>query len=317
MKLSTALLLLFTLVAFAANSILCRLALISGSIGPVQFTAVRLGSGIVMLLPVFLFHNRTFRLSQSQPSDEPELFRLRLTNIGPAIALFSYAVFFSLAYVQLPVAVGALILFPSVQITMLGGAIIKGENVTTLEWTGIVISLAGLLYLMSPGLSAPPFLGTVLMIFSGVSWGVYSLLGKNQPRPILSTARNFLFCLPGVVILGLITMVTALPGGGFEISPKGILLGVMSGAIASAMGYVLWYLTLRRITTTAASVSQLAVPILAASGGIVFLNESLSLRLMIASALIVGGIVLTIVNRKVPESSGDRSRTKSPSEVTT
>lgn len=304
MRISTLFLAIFTLVAFAANSILCRLALKSGSIGPLEFTSIRLASGIIALLPFILFHNARPRPESPGSSGGKNLLKIRLTNIWPAMALFGYAISFSLAYVQLDAGVGALILFASVQISMMGISIIQGNKVTPFEWAGFVVSFSGLIYLLLPGLSAPPALGTFLMIVSGVSWGVYSLLGKHQERPLLSTARNFLFCLPGVIILGLITAGKLSREGYISIKIDGIILATISGAVASGMGYVLWYLTVCRITTAAASISQLAVPILAAMGGIIFLNETLNLRLVAASIMIIGGIVMTVLSNKA--SSNDR-----------
>lgn len=298
MRISTVLLMFFTLVAFAANSILCRQALMSGSIGPVEFTFIRLASGTIALLPLIIFRSHRLLRESTESSDEQDLLKIRMRGIWPAIALFGYALSFSLAYVQLDAGVGALILFASVQITMMGVSIIQGNKVTPPELAGFVISFAGLVYLLSPGLSAPPALGTSLMIVAGVSWGMYSLLGKNQSRPILSTARNFLFCLPGVLVLGLIMAVDAARYGNLRMNTDGIMLALISGAVASGMGYILWYLSVRRITTTVASISQLVVPIIAAAGGILFLNENLNLRLVIASIMIISGISLTILSKK-------------------
>ena len=294
MRLSTLFLMLFTLIAFAANSILCRQALMTDSIGPLEFTSIRLGSGILVLLPIILFRKRLF----SRLSEDRNPIIVRSSNIWPAVALFSYAIFFSLAYIQLDAGTGALILFASVQITMIGISIARGNKVSLIEWAGLVISLSGLIYLLLPGLAAPPALGTILMIVSGGSWGIYSLLGQNQTQPILTTARNFLFSLPGVIFLVFLSTADFALTGQSKMSLDGILLAMVSGAITSGMGYVLWYLTVRRISTVVASICQLAVPILAALGGILFLSESLSLRLVIASILIVGGIVVTIVYRK-------------------
>jgi drug/metabolite transporter (DMT)-like permease len=302
MRLSTFLLALFTLTAFAANSILCRLALISGSIGPVEFTVTRLVSGMMALLPLILFRKRLFRKAEAESSPGQDLLKFRLPNIWPAAALFGYALSFSLAYVQLDAGVGALILFASVQISMMGISTFQGNKVTSFEWSGFVISFLGLIYLLSPGLSSPPALGTILMIVAGISWGVYSLLGKNQNSPALSTARNFLFCLPGVIFLGLTMAGSLARSGNIRVNAYGIILALISGAAASGGGYVLWYLTVQRISTTVASISQLVVPVIAAVGGIIFLNENLSLRLVTASILIIGGITIAILSKK-PASS--------------
>lgn len=292
MKISTLLLLLFTMTAFAANSILCRLALSTGAIGPVAFTAVRLGSGMLMLLPIILFPVQIGRVSSKSSSNE--LLDLKLSNFYQPLSLFGYAIFFSLAYVQLDTAVGALILFPTVQISMVGWSIVEGNRVSVIEWFGFALSFVGLLYLLSPGLTAPPLGGTLLMIGSGVCWSVYSLLGKKVPVPILATARNFLYCLPAVIIL-MVLIFLKQPANESLMTQNGLVLAILSGAVASALGYVLWYLSLRRITTTAASISQLVVPIFAAMGGIIFLKEDLTLRLVIASLLILGGITIAVL----------------------
>jgi len=308
MRLSTLLLAILTLTAFAANSIFCRLALISGSIGPVEFTAIRLVSGMIALLPLILFRKRLFRQAVVESAAGRDLLKFRLRNFWPAAALFGYALTFSLAYVQLDAGVGALILFASVQISMVGISIIHGNKVTPFEWSGFVISFLGLIYLLSPGLSAPPALGTFLMIIAGISWGVYSLLGKNQNSPTLSTARNFLFCLPGVLILCFIAASSMVLHGNPRMNTDGIVLALISGAVTSGLGYVLWYLTVSRITITAASISQLVVPIIAAIGGIIFLNENLSLRLIAASFMIIGGIMITILSKRPAKSPVVRSQ---------
>ncbi|SYZ74417.1 conserved membrane hypothetical protein [Candidatus Zixiibacteriota bacterium] len=306
MKFSAVPLALFTLVAFAANSILCREALVSGSIGPVEFTLIRLGAGTMALLPIIFLSISKLLSGPNKSIGRADLLKLRLSNFGPSLALFAYAIFFSLAYIQLHAGTGALILFASVQMTMIGVSIFLGNRVTFPEWIGLAVAFSGLIYLVLPGLSAPPLLGTLLMMASGIAWGVYSLLGRRQADPILSTARNFLFCLPGLALLGLIALWHLVHNDRPPMSLTGIFLAVVSGAITSGLGYVLWYLTMRRITITAASVSQLLVPILAAMGGILFLNESFSLRLMVASMLIVGGIVVTILSRRVPEAATER-----------
>lgn len=311
MKLSTFLLVSSTLTAFAANSILCRQALMSGSIGPVAFTSIRLGSGILALLPIVLFRRASWRSAGTASNDASDPLRIKASNIWPAVALFSYAIFFSLAYVRLSAAVGALILFPTVQITMIGGSLLQGNKITLLQWVGVVISFMGMLYLLSPGLSAPPVLGTALMIISGSSWGVYSLLGKHQPRPILSTARNFLFSLPAVLVIAAFAMGRWFQNSQTQLTTNGVLLAVISGAVASGIGYILWYLTLRRISMTVASVSQLFVPILVAAGGVIFLDEHLTNRLTVSAILILGGIMLTMVRKKAPGPSADRSLVES------
>jgi drug/metabolite transporter (DMT)-like permease len=293
----TFLLTAFTLVAFAANSILCRMALMTHVIGPVEFTVVRLLSGTLILLPLAVF-GRGIQAGSAVAAVEKPRLSFEWRSILPAVCLFSYALFFSLAYVKLQVSVGALILFPSVQITMIGLSIILGNRVSRMEWFGLALAFAGLVYLLLPGLSAPPLDGTIMMMIAGSSWGVYSILGRNQPRPIHTTARNFLYCLPGCLLLIVILLAVGGGAGPVHMQANGLLLAVLSGAVASAIGYVLWYVSLRRITTTAAAISQLAVPVIAALGGILFLHENLTLRLVLASILIFSGITVTVLGKR-------------------
>jgi len=293
-KYLTVFLTLVTLVAFAANSILARMALMSLSIGALEFTLVRLLSGISILLPILLLSKVSNR--STSKNTKKNILAFKRSNIVPALALFVYAVFFSLAYIQLDAGTGALILFAAVQSTMLGVSIYRGNRLTQVEWLGFALSLGGLVYLLFPGLSAPPLFGATMMLVSGISWGAYSLLGQTEDSPILSTARNFLFCAPGCVLL-LIIIVIRSENSQYALSSNGIFLAALSGAVTSGLGYVLWYVTLRRITTTVASISQLAVPVIAGLGGIIFLSESMSLRLALASIMIIGGIVATVLGK--------------------
>jgi drug/metabolite transporter (DMT)-like permease len=295
----TFLLVCITLTAFAANSILCRMALATDAIGPIEFTMVRLASGAIMLAPLLLAGQ--VRLNGENPESAPgEVLALTPAHIGQAAALFGYALCFSLAYIELEAGTGALVLFPAVQLTMMGISVYLGNRVSLLETIGFALALFGLVYLMLPGASAPSLLGMTMMALSGISWGVYSMLGRNSGRPILATARNFLFCLPACLVLFGVIVLRASGGYPANVQSGGILLAVMSGAVASGGGYVLWYISLRRISTTAAAIGQLAVPILAATGGIIFLAESLTLRLILASLLILGGIVVAVLGRKRP-----------------
>jgi drug/metabolite transporter (DMT)-like permease len=286
------------LIAFATNSILCRSALLSNSIGPLEFASIRLFSGIIALLPIILFRRRWFGTRDEAQSGQTSTLAIGWTTIAPAAMLFIYALFFSLAYVQLSTGTGALILFASVQMTMMGITVARGTKVLPLQWVGMVVSFGGLLYLLSPGLSRPSLSGAILMVIAGMSWGIYSVLGRREPRAVIATARNFLFCLPGVVILAVIVVVKSLSSGGAQVTPMGILLAMVSGAVASGMGYILWYVAVKRISTATASVAQLLVPVFAAMGGVLFLHESLTVRLAVALASIAGGVALTIVKGK-------------------
>lgn len=275
MRIQTVLLTLLTLVAFAANSVLCRMALKQELIDPVAFTQIRLLSGALVLVP-FLIKRRAFVLP------------LRGGDWRPALALFVYAIAFSLAYVALDAGIGALILFAMVQTSMIGLGIVNGARPGTLEWVGLAFAFAGLVYLFAPGLSAPPVMGALLMAVAGIAWGVYSILGKTEADPIASTARNFVLTIPLSLLLFLAN--PSWTGA----APAGIALAVISGALTSGLGYVIWYAALRGLANMIASVVQLAVPIVAAIGGVFLLNETVTLRLLLATIFILGGIYIAI-----------------------
>ena len=277
-----ALLVIITLFAFAANSLLCRMALAPDLIHPVAFTAIRLGSGVAVLIPLAAV------ISEPRPTDEPS------GSWSSGVALFVYAMAFSLAYVTLETGMGALLLFGSVQATMIGAGIWQGERPTLREWVGLFIAMAGLIYLVVPGITAPDPLGAGLMIASGVGWGVYSLRGKGRTAPIAATAGNFTRALP----LAILAILVAL--GQLHATPRGVGLAVLSGAVTSGLGYVIWYLALRNLSATRAAIVQLAVPVIAAAGGIVILAEEPTVRLALASVLILGGVAGAILARDRP-----------------
>ena len=274
MRYQTLLLTILTLIAFAANSLLCRMALKADLIDPVSFTQIRLLSGALFLAP--FFYARRAALTP-----------IKIEDGRAALALFVYAIAFSLAYVSLDAGAGALILFGMVQVTMIGAAILGGDRPGPFQWLGIAASIAGLIYLTAPGLSAPPLAAALLMAAAGIAWGVYSLLGRGAADPVGATARNFLLTLPFLFLLFLA------PRHG-QAAPEGIALAIASGVLASGAGYVIWYRALRGLSAMNASVVQLAVPVIAALGGVFLLSEALTLRLAIASVLILGGIYLTI-----------------------
>jgi len=264
-----------TLVAFASNSILCRLALAGGHIDPATFTEVRLMSGIITLLLVVWWRHPGTRVRASG-------------SWFSATVLFLYAISFSYAYVSLNAGMGALILFGAVQITMIGWALFLGEHPRPMEWVGLIAAFAGLVYLVSPGVSAPSPVGAVLMAAAGVAWGVYSLRGRGPDQPLVDTAGNFLRTLPAVVVLALLSYRHMM------VSAEGIGLAVLSGAVASGLGYVIWYVALKGLTSTQAATVQLAVPVIAGLGGVVLLDETLTLRLALAAVMILGGIALAL-----------------------
>ncbi len=267
-----AVLTIVTLVAFAANSLLCRMALAPDLIDPVAFTAIRLGSGVAVLVPL------SWLISEPRPGGRSA------GSWKSSFALFLYAMSFSLAYVSLETGTGALILFGSVQATMIGVGLWRGERPRLREWVGLITAMAGLVYLVLPGIAAPDPIGAMLMVASGVGWGVYSLRGKGSAAPVAATAGNFARTLPFAAV-GLF-----IAWGSLHATPRGAALAVVSGAVTSGLGYVIWYLALRGLTATRAAIVQLAVPVIAAAGGIVVLAEEPTARLAIASMLILGGV---------------------------
>ena len=260
------------LIAFAANSLLCRAALGPGVIDAGSFTAVRLGSGAVVLA----------LLARPRSADRAG------GSWASAAALFAYAIAFSFAYRLIPAGSGALILFGSVQATMIGRELGRGGRPHRREWLGLAVALAGLLALTRPGLHAPDPRGAALMAVAGVAWGAYSLRGRGATRPLAATADNFTRSVP-LAILPLL-----LPLAPLRLSVAGVLLAVVSGAIASGLGYVAWYAALRELSASRAAIVQLAVPPLAALGGVLFLGETLEARLLLGGAAILGGIAIAL-----------------------
>lgn len=268
----------FALVAFAFNSILCRLALRGLEADAVGFTLVRLVSGALALavLAYFFGSKKGIQSSGNWPS---------------AFFLFAYAICFSLAYLGLTAGTGALILFGSVQVTMIGVSIIRGERPSLLEWLGLIIAVSGLVYLVLPGLSAPPLVSAMLMAVAGVAWGFYTLRGKGSSDPLVDTGGNFLRSVP-MILLAAIPFLSQI-----KLSERGVFLAVISGAVTSGIGYTVWYAALRYHTSTRAAGLQLSVPLIAAGVGAGLLAESLDTRSLIAAALIIGGIGMTIAGR--------------------
>ena len=274
----------FALIAFAANSVLCRLALGQGAMDPASFTLARLLSGAVTLVGIHLATRR------AGPGS------IRPVAWISAALLFLYAAPFSFAYVSLSAGTGALILFACVQATMLAGAMRAGERFRWMEALGLAIALGGLTYLVFPGLSAPDPLGSALMALAGIAWGLYSLRGRASKDPIGDTTRNFMLAVPFAVVVSAVVVSAAGPGRA-HLSSRGVLLAVASGAIASGMGYVAWYAALRGLTRIRASVVQLLVPIVAAAAGIMVLGETLTMRLVLSAALILGGVAVAVASR--------------------
>jgi len=279
----------FALLAFAFNSILCRLALRGGEADAAGFTMVRLAAGAVTLLGITIISGIARRGKSQVP-----LLRAGFRNGSwvSALWLATYAVLFSLAYLGITAGTGALILFGSVQLTMLAVSIARGERPPLLEWLGIAVAIGGLVYLVLPGLAAPPLNSSILMAIAGAAWGLYTLRGKKSNDPLADTTGNFLRTLIVVPVLALIFW------SSLHLTPQGTLLAILSGAVTSGIGYSIWYAALKHHTATRAAVLQLSVPVIAAILGIFFLAETANLRLVISGALVLGGIGLTIIGRK-------------------
>jgi drug/metabolite transporter (DMT)-like permease len=278
------------LVGFAANSLLCRAALGTRSIDAASFTAIRLASGaLVLWLLARLLAGRAE--PRGAGSARPAGVR-GAGSWGSAAALLLYAVAFSFSYLRLTAATGALILFASVQATMIAVGVARGERPRALEWLGFLIAAGGLVALTLPGLAAPDPAGAALMAAAGVAWGVYSLRGRGAARPLATTADNFLRSVP---LAAPLAIAAALDG---HATASGAGLAIASGAIASGIGYSLWYAALPSLAATRAAIIQLSVPVLAAAGAAAFLGEAITARLAGAAAAIVGGIALAIVAKQ-------------------
>ena len=264
---------LVAMIAFAGNSLLCRLALKQTGIDAASFTFVRIVSGAVALWLILKFRKAKLGEAGNWPS---------------ALALFIYAAAFSFAYVSLSAGTGALLLFAAVQATMILWGLLRGERLRPLQVAGLTMAVSGLVVLVFPGLSAPPIGGSILMLAAGIAWGIYSLRGKTTGDPVAATAGNFLRAVPLAVILSVTLFPWARPDW------NGFTYAVISGAIASGLGYVIWYSALPGLKAASAATVQLSVPVLAAAGGILLLGEPLTLRFLGASIAVLGGIALVV-----------------------
>ena len=276
----TAALTALAMLAFALNSLLCRAALAGGHADAVSFTSLRLVSGALALVLV-----ARARGAAAPPAR---------AAWGGALALFAYAILFSLAYLRIPAGTGALLLFAAVQLTMIGAGLRAGESPRALEWAGLAVSLAGLVLLTAPGLARPDPIGAAAMLAAGVGWGIYSLRGRGAHDPIAANAASF----ARAALLALVALAAFAAEGEARLTPVGTALALTSGAVTSGLGYAVWYAALRGLRATRAAIVQLSVPPLAAGLGVLALGESVSVRLLVASALILGGIALAVVGRR-------------------
>jgi drug/metabolite transporter (DMT)-like permease len=269
----------FALTCFAANSVLNRLALGGDAIDAGSYIGIRLISGAITLWLINGVSKKSFS------------FTLKYNPLS-AFYLFLYGVAFSFAYRSLTSGTGAFILFGTVQTTMLTMLLLRGERPHFSEWAGLILAICGLTYLVFPGLSAPDPIGAILMLIAGIAWGFYTLRGKGVKDPLETTAINFILAIPMVLVVNLFTFSQA------HFSTEGVTYAVLSGAVASGVGYVIWYAALKGLTTTQAALLQLTVPIIAALGGVVFLAETITTRLIIAGFLIICGVVVALVGKR-------------------
>jgi drug/metabolite transporter (DMT)-like permease len=265
-----------TMVAFAANSLLCRAALRGGAIDAASFTAIRLASGALVLLAI------------TQARGDGAAAR-SAGSWRSAVALAAYAVAFSYAYLRIGASIGALLLFGSVQLTMITGGLLRGEHPTLRQWIGFLVAAAGMIMINLPGLDPPPLDGAALMLASGIAWGIYSLRGRGAARPLLITAGNFLRSVPIAAVLAVIAIAASA-----HLTARGVVLAVASGGIASGLGYGLWYAVLPSLGAARAAFVQLSVPVIAAVGAVALLDEPLRRHVAIGGGIILGGLALAL-----------------------
>lgn len=280
--LKTSLLTALALVAFAANSILCRLALGTEAIDATGFTVIRLLAGASVLLAILGMQHQRMQGTNS---------KVKSGSWFAAAMLFIYAATFSFAYVSMDTGAGALILFGAVQLTMIAVSLIRGNRLFWVEWLGVILAFAGFVYLVLPGLGTPSLTGFILMALSGIAWGFYTLRGQGSTNPLRDTSYNFIRTVPMAIVL-LVLMMSQL-----QLSTQGVILAVLSGGIASGVGYTIWYSALRGLSSTQAAVLQLLVPVIAAMGGVIFMGEAITSRLLFSGVMILGGILLVVIGR--------------------
>lgn len=278
---------IIALLAFAGNSILCRLALGENSIDAASFTIIRLISGAVVL-------SILLAVTARKPTNDVN------TTSGSwlaSIMLFIYAIGFSYAYISLETGVGALVLFAAVQLTMIIVSLIQGNRFSNIEFSGIIIAFSGFVYLVFPALTSPSLTGFILMTLAGIAWGVYSIIGRHSVNPLADTTFNFIRTVPFALLLLLVTIDDAL------LSFNGIVYAALSGGLASGIGYAIWYIALSKLSASIAAVSQLMVPVIAGAGGVLFASEQLSMVLIISTMIILGGILLVVFGNQLKHHS--------------
>lgn len=266
------------LIAFAANSVLCRLALGNGAIDAASFTCIRLLSGAIALFIILHIKRDNSEISSKG-------------SWLASFMLFIYAITFSYAYLSLDTGTGALILFGSVQITMIMLSLIAGTRLHLIELAGVVFAFTGFVYLIIPNITTPSINGFILMMISGISWGIYTLKGRGSKKPLRDTTYNFIRTIPLVVILAAFTMQN------MSYSTEGIVLALISGAITSGLGYTIWYIALGGLSSTQAAVLQLSVPVIAGIGGVIFVSEIITIRLIVSTIIVLSGILMVVLGK--------------------
>lgn len=262
------------LVAFAGNSLLCRMALGPAAIDAASFSTIRIIAGAICLWLITLVTRQGSVWTHGSWTS--------------AAILFVYAIPFSYAYGLLTAGTGALILFGTVQVTMIGGALFEGERPHARQWVGLLVAIAGLVYLLLPGIAAPPPFGAALMAIAGVCWALYSIQGRGEVDPVAQNGGNFVRTLPMLIVASLLALKLQ------HIEMRGAILATLSGAVTTGLGYAVWYSALRGLTATRAALVQLLVPVITVTGGVVLLREPLSPRVVLSAAIVIGGIALAL-----------------------
>lgn len=280
--LKTSLLTSLALIAFAANSVLCRLALGNEAIDASSFTGIRLLSGAITL---FIILSITVSRKENNKGVSSK------GSWAASLSLFLYAITFSYAYLSVDTGTGALILFGSVQITMIMLSLISGTRLHLIEWSGVTLAFVGFIYLILPNITTPSINGFILMTVSGISWGIYTLKGRSSKNPLMDTTYNFLRTIPFVGLLTIFTL------HNMNYSSEGVVLALISGAITSGLGYTIWYIALGKLSSTQAAVIQLSVPVIAAIGGVIFVSEVITMRLIISATIVLSGILMVVLGK--------------------
>lgn len=278
---------LITMLCFAGNSVFCRLALRQTAIDAASFTSVRLVSGALVLALLVVGRQRFWRAGAARPAGLGG-------NWMPASVLFVYASALSFSYADMSTGIGALLLFGAVQVTMILTGLWRGERLNSLQTAGLVIALTGVVAILSPKVDAPPLASALLMLTSGVAWGVYSLRGRGVADPTGDTAGNFVRAAPMALLLSALFLAHQ------HLDGQGVLYAVLSGAITSGLGYAIWYAVLPQLTRTRAAAVQLSVPVLASLAGALFVSEPITLGLMLTSIAVLGGIAMVVYGKRIP-----------------